>query len=111
MILTIPVRRTEFRRSSGERVQVLEVVPGFCRVTADDEANNNAFHGEHILISNPLIEGMLSFLNAGRGEGGSAGSSGLATNERVFIVLDEPPSSNPGDDDNGPSLNDNLAAV
>lgn len=104
MILTIPVRRVSVRRNGVDEV-VLKVMPGFCRLLADNPAENAAMgmsngSGE-ILISNPFIPGMLDLQN----------TAGLPSSEELFIRLDDVQNSNPGVDDELASLSENLTVV
>lgn len=102
MIITIPVRRTVVRVNNLD-VTVLKVIPGFSRVTpenADNALMGVTGQGEFV-ISNPLIPGMLDLLN----------TAGLGANEELFIRLEDLPNSNPGLDDDGPSITENLTAV
>lgn len=91
MIITIPVRRTILRRN-GADVSALAIAPGFCRVRSDDTAFNDVI-GDEIVMSNPLLE--WAALQS---------STVVGANEQIFIELQELPNSNPGADDNGPSI-------
>lgn len=99
MILNIPVRRKTVRIDGADR-SVLELANGFVAVTPDDNAN--AVFGQsaigndrgRFLISNPLAEAFIDWFNRGM----------IGANEKIAIVLEELPYSNPGTDDEGPSL-------
>jgi len=101
MHISIPVRQATLHRSDGSTIVTHELVPGFARIISDDVADNAAFRGQHILISNPFLQWVLDMRNAGY----------LGTTEPIFVSLVEEPYSSPGDDDNGPSLNSNDVKV
>ena len=101
MHISIPVRQSTLRLSDGSSIVAHELVTGFARVTTDNVADNAAFGGQHILISNPFIQWAIEMRNSGH----------LGSSESIFVSLTEEPPSSPGDDDNGPSLNTNDVKV
>ena len=124
MILRIPVRPVTVRLN-GVDEKLFELAPGFCRATSEDQANNDALGqgagqtsgaggGGHILISNPLIEAFMAYINAGHGEGGpTGGNTGFGPQERVFIELVQLPVGNDGQGftSDWTDVNENLSAV
>lgn len=93
-IFTVPVRKTEIV-VNGAKVQALEVDKGFWRAepTAD---NLGTVVQEQVLVSNPLDEAFNAW-------------NDIVPGDRVFLVLSEIDFSNPGLDDRGPSITENLA--
>jgi len=105
MILRIPVRPAVVKVNGANR-DVIEIVPGFCNVIADDGSTVNpsgtAF-GDDNEISNPLIEAFLMIQNST--------VQLFGVNERLFIELAPQQFSNPGIDDQRASLHDNQASI
>ena len=99
MILHIPVRRKTVR-IDGQETSVLELANGFVSVENDNIADpvfGTAAGGQdrgRFQISNPLAEAFVDWFNRGM----------LGVTERVGIVLEELPNSNPGSDDESTSL-------
>lgn len=90
VIITLPVRRRTIRFNGAQR-PVLELVEGLVRLE-EDEPQIGISH-----ITNPLKEWLIHAENL----------DGDVPN-RIFVVLDELPGSNPGLNDDGPSLNHDL---
>lgn len=92
MILHIPVRR-KIVRLNGANEYVLELDNGFVTVTTD--APPVGAESWDMQISNPLTEVFQDLFNRGF----------VGANERVQIKLVELPYTNPGENEDGTSLN------
>jgi len=92
MILHIPVRR-KIVRLNGVDESVLELANGFVSVTTDSPPVGA--ESMDLQISNPLAEAFMDLFNRGF----------VGATERVQIKLVELPHSNPGENEDGTSIN------